>query len=73
VFDVSLAELAADGVFHEERWQVAGRPIPGSSDGSFPVWFYEAEGELIWGATARMLTELLSVVFGVGPIPQMRG
>jgi 8-oxo-dGTP pyrophosphatase MutT (NUDIX family) len=67
VFDVSLAELAADGVFHEERWTVQGRLVTGSPDGSFPVWFYEAEGELIWGATARMLTELLSLVLGVTP------
>jgi hypothetical protein len=26
------------------------------------VWFFEVSGELIWGATARMLYELLSVV-----------
>lgn len=66
VFDVALADLAADGVFHEERWRVEGRRLPSAPDGSFPVWFYETAGELIWGATARMLTELLSVVLGVG-------
>jgi hypothetical protein len=26
------------------------------------VWFFEVSGELIWGATARMLYELLTVV-----------
>ncbi len=62
VFDVSLAELADPAVFHEERWRIPGRTIPGSDDGSFPVWFFEVAGEIIWGATARMLHELLSIV-----------
>jgi 8-oxo-dGTP pyrophosphatase MutT (NUDIX family) len=62
VFDVSLAELADPDVFHEERWCIPGRTIPGSEDDSFPVWFFEVSGEMIWGATARMLHELLSVV-----------
>jgi 8-oxo-dGTP pyrophosphatase MutT (NUDIX family) len=62
VFDVSLAELAGPGVFHEERWSVPGRAVRGSSDGSVPVWFFEVAGEMIWGATARMIHELLSIV-----------
>ena len=62
VFDVSLAELADPSVFHEERWSIPGREIPGSDDNSFPVWFFEVSGEMIWGATARMLYELLRVV-----------
>ncbi len=62
VFDVSLAELADPSIFHEERWSVPGRVIPGSDDGSFAVWFFEVSGEMIWGATARMIHELLSVV-----------
>jgi 8-oxo-dGTP pyrophosphatase MutT (NUDIX family) len=66
VFDVSLAELADPAVFHEERWSIPGREIPGSDDNSFPVWFVEVTGEMIWGATARMLYELLSIVL-VGP------
>jgi 8-oxo-dGTP pyrophosphatase MutT (NUDIX family) len=62
VFDVALADLADLENFHEERWSFPGRTIPGSPDGSFPVWFFEVEGEMIWGATARMIHELLSVV-----------
>ena len=62
VFDVSLAELSDLDIFHEERWHIAGRDIPGSDDNSFPVWFFEVSGEMIWGATARMLYELLSIV-----------
>ena len=68
VFDVSLGELAEPGVFHEERWSIPGRDIPGSDDNSFPIWFFEVSGEMIWGATARMLYELLTIVLvGVDP------
>jgi 8-oxo-dGTP pyrophosphatase MutT (NUDIX family) len=62
VFDVALAELADPSIFHEERWQVPGRVIPSSSDNSFAVRFFEVSGELIWGATARMLSELVTIV-----------
>jgi 8-oxo-dGTP pyrophosphatase MutT (NUDIX family) len=68
VFDVALSDLVADGVFHEEWWSVPGRPgAPGYPDGEFPVWFFEAEGETVWGATARTLVELLCLVLGVAP------
>ncbi len=69
VFDVALADLVAEGTFYEERWAVPGRPVPGTADGSFPVWFFEAAGEIIWGATARMLYELLSLALGVADNP----
>ncbi|MHB8218948.1 MAG: NUDIX hydrolase [Acidimicrobiales bacterium] len=62
IFDVELAELAADGVFHEERWPTSGRRVPGTVDGRFPVWFFEVAGETVWGATARILADLLGVV-----------
>jgi 8-oxo-dGTP pyrophosphatase MutT (NUDIX family) len=62
IFDVTLSELADPSVFHEERWRIPGRTIAGTDDDSFPVWFFEASGEMIWGATARMLYELLSIV-----------
>ncbi len=62
VFDVALAELANPRVFHEEHWRLPGRAIDGSGDDSFPVWFFEVSGEMIWGATARMLQELLRIV-----------
>jgi len=62
VFDVSLRELADPANFHEERWTLAGQRIPGTTDDVFSVFFFEVEGEMIWGATARMIHELLSVV-----------
>jgi 8-oxo-dGTP pyrophosphatase MutT (NUDIX family) len=43
-----------------------GRPV--SADGSFPVWFFELQGDTVWGATARVLMELLRAVLGIsGP------
>jgi 8-oxo-dGTP pyrophosphatase MutT (NUDIX family) len=66
-FDVSLAELAVPEVFHEEQWSIDGRKVRGAAHGYFPVWFFEVAGEIVWGATARMLYELLTVVVGMGP------
>jgi 8-oxo-dGTP pyrophosphatase MutT (NUDIX family) len=67
VLDVALHELLADGTFREERWR---RPTPragADADGFFPVFFFEVDGETIWGATARILTELCCLVAGVAP------
>lgn len=57
VFDVSLAELASDGVYRGERWD-----MPGLEDR--PMHFFELEDETVWGATARILMELLELVVG---------
>ena len=67
-FDVSLAELAEPGIFHEERWRIPGRTIPGTDDDAFAVRFFEVSGEMIWGATARMLYELLTIVLMAGAV-----
>jgi 8-oxo-dGTP pyrophosphatase MutT (NUDIX family) len=63
VFDVALSELADPEVYREEIW-----PIPGVGDRS--MYLYELDGDTVWGATARMLTELLDLVLegpGLGP------
>ncbi len=76
VFDVALADLVADDVWAEELWAVPGRQgADGEPGGEFPVWFFAAGGEVIWGATARVLTELLCLVLGVDAPsqPRMRG
>jgi 8-oxo-dGTP pyrophosphatase MutT (NUDIX family) len=54
-FDVSLAELMSEGVFREERWQWAG-------EADRPMYFFDLPDDTIWGATARMLYELLELV-----------
>lgn len=53
VFDVALAELAF--AFWEEEWT---RP----DVGTVAVYFFEVGGETVWGATARVLVELLALV-----------
>jgi 8-oxo-dGTP pyrophosphatase MutT (NUDIX family) len=64
-FTVSLTSLLDDGSFLEERWR-RQRARPGAdADGYFPIYFYRVPGDLIWGATARVVTELLCVVTGV--------
>jgi 8-oxo-dGTP pyrophosphatase MutT (NUDIX family) len=63
-FDVSLAELADPGIFREEWWHISGRdPLLGGEP--FPVWFFELPDDTVWGATARMLVELLRLVLDV--------
>ena len=51
-FDVALADLLADGVFREERWNLPDRI-------DRPMYFYDLPDDIVWGATARVLTELL--------------
>ena len=68
VFDVALADLLAEGAFREERWAGPSPDGVASSEGWRPVWFFEAAGETIWGATARVLYELLSLASS-GPSP----
>jgi 8-oxo-dGTP pyrophosphatase MutT (NUDIX family) len=58
VFDVSLSQLADPGIFREEIWEIQGA-VP------FPVWFFELPDDTIWGATARILVELLRLVLQV--------
>jgi len=65
IFDVALSDLLVEGNFLEQWWR-RDVPRPGARpDGSFPIYFYRVPGEVIWGATGRILTELLSVVTGV--------
>lgn len=61
VFDVALGELLADGVFHEEIW---GIPSDSQVGTERPIYFFEVDNETVWGATARMLYELLLLLIG---------
>ena len=65
-FTVSFDDLLADGAYLEERWRREHPPYGSDDDGYFPIYFYRVPGDLIWGATARILTELLCIVTGVG-------
>lgn len=65
VFDVAVADLLAEGVYREERWDV---PIPDRA-----IHFFELPGVTVWGMTARVLHQFLSLVIGRtdrrGPAP----
>lgn len=64
-FSVSLAALLADGAFLEERWRRRERRVGVDDDGFVEIRFFAVPGDLIWGATARVLTELLCLATGV--------
>ena len=57
VFDVALSELSDPGVFREEMWT-----LPDGSE--HPVFFFDVCDPPVWGATARVLKELLDVIGG---------
>ena len=55
VFDVSLAELADRAIFREEIWTLP--------DGAKrPIYFFDVCDPPVWGATARVLKELLNLI-----------
>lgn len=55
VFDVALADLMAEGVHHEERWDVPGLD-------NRDIHFFDLPDDLVWGATARILVNLLMLI-----------
>ena len=56
-FSVQLVELMLPEVYREELWTFP--------DGlERPMSFFELVGDTVWGATARMLTELLDLILG---------
>ena len=60
---VSLAELQRPGTYREERW--------GTPPLDRPIFFFELDDETIWGATAKMVHQLLRLAHGVDePEPQ---
>lgn len=60
---VPLAELTRPDTFREERWA-----LPAGDE--LTVFFYELDDETVWGATSRILTQLLRLSLGIpGPPP----
>jgi 8-oxo-dGTP pyrophosphatase MutT (NUDIX family) len=58
-FDVSLSDLLLTGVHRSERWHFGGEPRD--------MYFFELPGDIVWGATARLIWELLLRVTGSAP------
>jgi 8-oxo-dGTP pyrophosphatase MutT (NUDIX family) len=94
VFWVSLAQLASDGVYHEELWPVVERPGRTASGpasygpasygpasygpASYPtsyraIPFFRLDEDIVWGATGRLLTELLGAVLARRAGPRAEG
>lgn len=59
---VPLDELLSEDVFREERWPRGGVDRA--------MWFYELEGDTVWGATARVLTLFLARLLGAEVPPE---
>jgi 8-oxo-dGTP pyrophosphatase MutT (NUDIX family) len=55
VFTPSLVELMSKEVYHAELWGIPGEEPERS------MHVFEIDGETVWGATARILFELLEV------------
>jgi 8-oxo-dGTP pyrophosphatase MutT (NUDIX family) len=62
IFWVPLARLAENGVFHEEFWPAAEGDAEAGILAFRSVPFFQLEEDVVWGATGRLLTELLDVV-----------
>jgi 8-oxo-dGTP pyrophosphatase MutT (NUDIX family) len=59
---VRLRDFTVPGTFREEWWHTVA--------GERPIFFFELEDETVWGATARMLHQLLRVAHDIeGPEP----
>lgn len=56
VLHIPLSELLDPEAYREERWTMRGQERS--------MWFFEIEGDTIWGATASMLRNLLTIVTG---------
>lgn len=61
-FAVPVAELLDPDAYREETWDLWGAPRP--------MAFFELPGETVWGATARILTRLLTILTGTGTVPE---
>lgn len=58
ILHVPLSELLSPEVFHEELW--------GRGDRWVRMFFFELYGDTVWGATASMLRQLLTIAVGLG-------
>lgn len=58
ILHVAVSELLHEDTYREELWRFP--------QGYHPLFFFEIPGDTIWGATARILHQLLSLVTGTG-------
>ena len=60
-FGIPISELLHPDSYREELWDLWGAYRP--------IAFFELPGETVWGATARILTRLLTIVTGLEGLP----
>jgi 8-oxo-dGTP pyrophosphatase MutT (NUDIX family) len=60
ILHVSVDELLLDEVWREEYWR-----WPDENESGREITFFELVGDTIWGATAKMLRQLLSLGLGL--------
>ena len=65
---MELADLVADGVYRRTAGTPTSRGRPTRAPAAGELWFFDVDGERVWGATARMLHELALVSLGI-PVP----
>ena len=61
VFWVPLHDLTKPGTFREEWWPLQLSERREVERRERPIYFFDVDGETVWGATARMLHQLLRV------------
>ncbi len=54
VFTIPLEALGRPGGWRREEWTLHGRPVP--------VDFFEHDGEVLWGLSARIVKDLISLM-----------
>jgi 8-oxo-dGTP pyrophosphatase MutT (NUDIX family) len=64
-FAVRISDLLLPETYREETWDLFGAPRP--------MAFFELPGETVWGATARILTRLLTLLTGTALEPEWDG
>ena len=57
ILHVPLSELLLDEVWREEEWELP--------NGWVSITFFELEGDTVWGATALMIRQLLTLSLGL--------
>jgi 8-oxo-dGTP pyrophosphatase MutT (NUDIX family) len=65
-FDVELAELTGEGVYRRDNWDPYA-PWSTEAPQLRELWYFDVDGERVWGATARMLHELALLALGLPP------
>jgi 8-oxo-dGTP pyrophosphatase MutT (NUDIX family) len=62
ILEVPLELFLSDKYFQVKNWK--------HEDKTYPVYFYQFNDHVIWGATAFMMNRFIDLIFGYNPAPQ---